>query len=111
MHDSHPLLQYWAAQVAEARATIARALDSDSPEQTERLLSPAYIEDPLVLLEYWAARTVEARARADERLALAILNINMDIALRESSEMVGRLEAALQYSPKAKEELMNGRLF
>ena len=112
IQDSHPpLLEYWAARIAEARATIVRALNSDNAEQSEGLLSLAYMEDPLVLLEYWAARAEEARARFEERLALARLNINIDIALKESNIMLQRLEKALEYSPKAKEKLMNGELF
>jgi hypothetical protein len=109
--DTHLLLEYWVARIAEARATMARALNIDSQGQNEGLLSPTYITDSHLLLEYWAARSGEARARMEESLALASLSINMDIALRESNDMLRRLEAALEYSPKAKSKLMNGELF
>ena len=109
--DSHLSLEYWSTQIAEARAAMARALNIDDTVKKERLLSPTYIEDPLLLLEYWVARSGEARARMEERLALASLNIKMDIALKESSDMLMRLEAALEHSPKAKDSLMHGRLF
>jgi hypothetical protein len=111
IEDPHLLLEYWATRIAEARATMARVLNSDNTEQNEGLLSPTYIKDSYLLLEYWAARTAEARARVEERLALARLNINMDIALKESNDMILRLEAALEFSPKAKEKLMNGEMF
>ena len=109
--DSYLLLEYWAARTGEARATMTRALGNDNKEQSEGLLSPTYIKDPLLLLEYWAARTAEARARVEEHLALARLNINMDNALKESGEALRRLEAALEYSPKAIDSLLNGPLF
>ena len=105
------LLEYWAAQTAEARAILADILSPDYTEQSAVLSSPSYIKDPLLLLEYWAARTSEARARVEEQLALAGLSYNMDVALREASEMVGRLEEALSNSPEAKDKLMNGELF
>ena len=109
--DHHHLQEYWSKQIVEARATIARALNIEGEAQKEGLLSPSFINDPLLLLEYWAARSGEARARMEERLALASLSANMDRSLKESGDMLKRLEAALEHSPKAKDSLMNGRLF
>ena len=111
IEDPHLSLEYWTARIVEARATIARALNIDSKEQNEGPSSPTYIKDPLLLLEYWAARTDEARARMEERFALVSLSFSMDTALRESGDMLRRLEAALEHSPKAKDSLMNGRLW
>jgi hypothetical protein len=102
---------YWAAQIAEARARMVRALSSESSGHGDGEVSPAYIKDPQLLLEYWAARTAEHRARVGENLALASLNVNMDIALQESSEMLRQLEEAMGGAPRAMDSLMNGRLW
>ena len=90
---------------------MARALNIDNTTQYQALHSPSYIVDPLQLLEYWVARSGEARARMEERLALASLHVSMEIALKESSDMLKRLEAAAEHAPKAKDSLFNGPLF
>ncbi len=69
------------------------------------------MHDPLIKVTYWSARKGEARARLEEVFAIAKLNVSIDTALKESGELLDRLEAALEYSPTAKEKMMGGEFF
>jgi hypothetical protein len=100
--------EYWAAQITESRSIISSALNPHIRGQNEETICPDYIQDPQLLLEYWAARTAEARARVEERLALALLNIHMDIAIKESGDAIRRLESALEGSSKTVDSLLHG---
>jgi hypothetical protein len=106
--DSH---EYWAAQITESRSIMASALNPENKGTGEEQFCPEYIKDSQLLLEYWAARTAEARARIEERLALALLSIHMDIAIKESGDAIRRLETALEGSSKTMDSLMHGPFF
>jgi hypothetical protein len=108
VQTSPHLLEYWASQITEARSIMARALNTSTESQSEGPFTPEYIQDSHLLLEYWVARTAEARARVEERLALAIMNIHMDIALKQSGDAIKRLETALEGSSKTMDSLMHG---
>jgi hypothetical protein len=103
--DSH---EYWAAKITESRSIMSNALNPDNKVKSDEQFCPDYIQDPNLLLEYWAARTAEARARVEERLALALLSIHMDIAIKESGDAIKRLETALEGSSKTVDSLLHG---